>query len=95
MLRGIFIAFKASREAIIKRQEVILRNQHIIHHKLEIVEPLEEFDQTEAELVDHYESLTTKEIAYFQMGEVGSSNAPHDNNNDKNDDDESDDGEEE
>jgi hypothetical protein len=95
MLRGIFIACKASKEVIIKRQEVILRNQHIIHRKLEIAEPLHEFDKTEAELVDPYESLTTEELAYFQMGEARSSNAPDDNNNDKDDGDESDDGEEE
>jgi hypothetical protein len=95
MLRGIFTACKASKEVIIKRQEVLLWNQHIIHRKLEIVEPLAEFDETEAELVDPYRSLTTEELAYFQMGEVGSSNAPHGKNNDKNDDDESDDGEEE
>jgi hypothetical protein len=44
MLRGIFIACKASKNIIIKIQEVILRNQHVIHHKLEIAEPLEEFD---------------------------------------------------
>jgi hypothetical protein len=95
MLRGIFIACKASKEVIIKRQEVILRNQHIIHCKLEITELLEEFDETEVELVDPYGSLTAEELAYFQMGEEGSSNAPHGNNNDKNDDGESDDGEEE
>jgi hypothetical protein len=40
-------------------------------------------------------SLTVEELAYFQMGGVGSSNAPNDNNNDKDDGDESDDGEEE
>jgi hypothetical protein len=40
MLRGIFTACKASKEVIIKRQQVILRNQHIIHRKLEITEPL-------------------------------------------------------
>jgi hypothetical protein len=95
MLRGIFIACKASKEVIIKRQEGVLRNQHIIHCKLEIAEPLHEFDETEAELVDPYESLTAKELAYFQMGEAGSSNAPHDNKNNKDDGDESDDGEEE
>jgi hypothetical protein len=94
MLRGIFIACKASKEAIIKRQEVILRNQHIIHLKLEITESLE-FDETEVKLVDPYGSLTTEELAYFQMGEAVSSNAPHGNNNDKDDDDELDDGEEE
>jgi hypothetical protein len=65
MLRGIFTAFKASKEVIIKRQEVILRNQHIIHRKLEITEPLEEFDEIEDELVDPYGSLTAKELAYF------------------------------
>jgi hypothetical protein len=95
MLRGIFIACRASKEVIIKRQEGILRHQHIIHCKLEITEPLEEFDETEAELVDPYGSLTTEELAYFQMGEAVSSNAPHGNNNDKDDDDELDDGEEE
>jgi hypothetical protein len=95
MLRGIFTASKASKEVIIKRQEVILRNQHIIHKKLEIAEPLHEFDETEAELVDPYGSLTTEELVYFLMGETGSSNAPHGNNNDKDDGDESDDEEEE
>jgi hypothetical protein len=95
MLRGIFTASKASKEVIIKRQEVILRNQHIIHRKLEITEPLHEFDETEVELVDPYRSLTAEELAYFQMGEAGSSNAPHSNNNDKDDGDELDDGEEE
>jgi hypothetical protein len=82
MLRGIFIAYKVSKEVIIKRQEVILRNQHIIHHKLEITEPLHEFDETEVELVDPYGSLTVEELAYFQMGEIGSSNTTHGNNND-------------
>jgi hypothetical protein len=95
MLRGIFTAYKASKEVIIKRQEVILRNQHIIHCKLEIAEPLHEFHKTEAELVDHYGSLTTEELAYFQMGEAESFNAPHGNNNNKDDGDKSDDGEEE
>jgi hypothetical protein len=95
MLRGIFPACKASKEIIIKRQEFILRNQHIIHKKLEIVEPLHEFDETEAELVDPYWSLTTEKLAYFQMCEVGSSNGPHGNNNDKDDGDDLDDGEEE
>jgi hypothetical protein len=95
MLRGIFTASKASNEVIIKRQEVILMNQHIIHRKLEIAEPLEEFDETEAELVDPYGSLNAEEHAYFQMGVAKSSNASHGNNNDKNDDDESDDGKEE
>jgi hypothetical protein len=95
MLRSIFTACKASKEVIIKRQKVILRNQHIIHRKLEITEPLQEFDETEAELVDPYGSLTTEELAYFQMGEAGSSNAPNGNNNDKDDGDELDDGEEE
>jgi hypothetical protein len=95
MLRGIFTASKASKEVIIKRQEVILRNQHIIHKKLEIAEPLHEFDETEAGLVDSYGSLTAEELAYFLMGETGSSNAPHGNNNDKDDGDESDDEEEE
>jgi hypothetical protein len=94
MLRSIFTACRASKEVIIKRQEVILRNQHIIHCKLEIAEPLEEFDDTEAKFVDPYGSLTIEELTYFQMGEAGSSNAPHGNINDKNDDDESDDGEE-
>jgi hypothetical protein len=65
MLRDIFIACKVSKEAIIKRQEVILRYQHIIHCKFEIIEPLEEFDETEAELVDPYGSLTAEELAYF------------------------------
>jgi hypothetical protein len=65
MLRGIYTACKASKEAIIKRQEVILRNQHIIHCKLVIAEPLEEFDETEAELVDPYGPLTAEEFAYF------------------------------
>jgi hypothetical protein len=65
MLRGIFTACKASKEVIIKRQEVILMNQHIIHKKLEIVEPLHEFDETEAERIDPYGSLTAKEFAYF------------------------------
>jgi hypothetical protein len=46
-------------------QEVILRNQHIIHRKLEIVEPLHEFDETEAELVNPYGSLTIEELTYF------------------------------
>jgi hypothetical protein len=95
MLRGIFTACKASKEVIIKRQEVILRNQHIIHRKLEITEPLQEFDETEAKLVDPYGSLTAEELAYFQMGEAESSNAPHGNNNNKDDGDESDDREEE
>jgi hypothetical protein len=95
MLRDIFIACKASKEVIIKRQEVILKNQHIIYHKLEIVEPLQEFDETEAELVDPYESLTAEELAYIHMGEAGSSNAPHGNNNNKDNDNESDDGEKE
>jgi hypothetical protein len=95
MLSGIFTTCKDSKEVIIKRQEVILRNQHIIHRKLEIAEPLHEFDETEAELVDPYGSLTTEEFAYFQMGETGSSNAPHGNNKDKDNGDESDDGEEE
>jgi hypothetical protein len=63
MLRGIFTACKASKEVIIKRQEVILRNQHIIHCKLEIVEPLQEFDETEAELVDPYGSFIAEELA--------------------------------
>jgi hypothetical protein len=93
MLRGIFTACEASKDVIIKRKEVILRNQHIIHRKLEIAEPLEEFDETQTELVDPYESLIIEELAYFQMDEAGSSNAPHGNNNDKNNDDESDDGE--
>jgi hypothetical protein len=95
MLRGIFIAYRACKDVIIKRQEIILRNQYIIHRKLEIAEPLEEFDETEAALVDPYRSLTVEELAYFQMGDTGSSNAPHGNNNDKNDDDELDGGEEE
>jgi hypothetical protein len=95
MLRSIFTACKASKEVIIKRQEVILRNQHIIHRKLEIVEPLEEFDETEAELVDPYGSFTVEELAYFQLGQAGSSNVPNGNNNDKNDNDEPDDGDEE
>jgi hypothetical protein len=73
----------------------LAKNQHIIHCKLEIAEPLDEFDETEVELVDPYGSLTAKELAYFQMGEAGSSNAPHGNINDKNNDDESDDGGEE
>jgi hypothetical protein len=85
MLGGIFTTCKTSKEVIIKRQEVILRNQHIIHKKLEITEPLHEFDETEAELVDPYGSLTADELAYFQMGEAGSSNASHGNNNDKDD----------
>jgi hypothetical protein len=41
LLRGIYTTCKASKEAILKRQDVILRNQHIIHRKLEIAEPLE------------------------------------------------------
>jgi hypothetical protein len=65
MLRGIFTACWASKEVIIKRQEVILRNQHIIHRKLKIAEPLEEFDETSAELVDPYGSPTAEELAYF------------------------------
>jgi hypothetical protein len=65
MLRGIFIACKTSKEVVIKRQEVILRNQYIIHRKLEITKPLEEFDETEAELVDPNGSLTVEELAYF------------------------------
>jgi hypothetical protein len=95
MLRGIFTTCKTSKDVIIKRQEVILRNQHIIHCKLEITEPLEEFDETEGELIDPYNSLTAEELAYFQMGEIGSSNASHVNNNDENDDEKSEDGEEE
>jgi hypothetical protein len=94
MLKGIFTACKASKEVIIKRQEVILRNQHIIHRMLEITETLEEFDETQAELVDPYGSLTTEELACFQMGEAGSPNASHGNNNNKDDVHESDDGEE-
>jgi hypothetical protein len=87
MLRGTFTACSASKEVIIMRQEVILRNHHIIHHKLEITEPLEEFDEIEAELVDPYGSLTAKELAYIQMGEARSSNTPHGIINNKNDDD--------
>jgi hypothetical protein len=89
MLREIFIACKASKQVIINSQEVILRNQHIIHCKLETAEPLHEFDETKAELVDPYGCPTTEGLTYFQMGEAGSSNAPHGNNNDKDDDDES------
>jgi hypothetical protein len=37
----------------------------MIHHKLEIAEPLEEFDETEVELVDPYGFLTAEELAYF------------------------------
>jgi hypothetical protein len=81
MLRGIFTTYKAFKDVIIKRQEVILRNL--------LAEPLEEFDKIKVELVDPSGSITAKELAYFQMGEAGSSNAPHSNNNDKNDDDES------
>jgi hypothetical protein len=92
MLRGIFTTCKASKEVIIKRQEVILRNLHIIHRKLEIAEPLHEFDEIEAELVNPYGSLTADELAYFYMGEARSSNAPHGNNHDKDDGDESYDG---
>jgi hypothetical protein len=77
MLRGIFTTCKTSKD-------VILHNQHIIHRKLEIAAPLEEFDETAGELVDLYGSLTTKELAYFQMGEAGSSNAPHVKNNNEN-----------
>jgi hypothetical protein len=40
ILRGIFTACKTSKEVIIKRQEVILKNQLIIHRKLEITQPL-------------------------------------------------------
>jgi hypothetical protein len=58
-LRGIFIACKTSKDVIIKRQEVILHNQHIIYHKLQIAEPLEEFGEIEAELIDPYGSITT------------------------------------
>jgi hypothetical protein len=94
MLRGIFISCKASKESIIKRQEVILRHQRIIHCKLEVAGPLQEFDEIEVKLVDPYGSLTAEELTYFHMGEAGSSNAPHGNNNDKNNDDKSDDGEE-
>jgi hypothetical protein len=72
MLRGIFTACTTSKEVIIKRQADILRNQHIIHHNLEITEPLEKFDETETELVDPYKPLTAKELAYFQMGEAHS-----------------------
>jgi hypothetical protein len=85
MLRGIFTACKASKKVIIKRQEVIPRIQHIIHKKLEITKPLHEFDETQADLVDPYGPLTADELAYFQMGEAVSSNAPHGNNNDKDD----------
>jgi hypothetical protein len=95
MLREIFIACKTSKQVIINSQEVILRNQHIIHCKLETAEPLHEFDETKAELVDPYGCLTTEGLTYFQMGEAGSSNASHGNNNDKDDGDESDDSEEE
>jgi hypothetical protein len=48
-----------------------------------------EFDETEAELVEPYDSLTAEELAYFQMSETGSFNTPHGNNNDENDDDHS------
>jgi hypothetical protein len=92
---GIFIACKASNEVIIKRREVILRNQHIIHKNLETAKPLHEFDETEAELGDSYGFLTAEELAYFQMGEAESFNAPHGNNNDRDYGDKSDDGEEE
>jgi hypothetical protein len=95
MLSGIFIACKTSKDVIIKRQGVIIRNQHIIHCKLEIAEPLEEFEETEAELVDPYGSLNVEELVYFQMGEAGSSNAPHGKNNDENDDKQFEDGEKE
>jgi hypothetical protein len=56
MLRGIFTTCKTSKE-------VILRNQHIIHRKLEIAKPLHEFDEIEVKLVDPYGSLTAKELA--------------------------------
>jgi hypothetical protein len=95
MLRGVFTACNTSKGVIIKRQEVILRNQRIIYHKLEIAKPLEKFDETEVDPVDPYRSLTTEELGYFQVGEVGSSHAPHGNNNNKNDVDDSSDGEEE
>jgi hypothetical protein len=65
MLSGIFTTYKASKEVIIKRQEVILRNQHIIHCKLEITEPLHEFDEIEVELVDPYRPLTAEDLSYF------------------------------
>jgi hypothetical protein len=48
----------------------------------------------EAEIVDHYGSLTAEDLEYFPMSEAGSSNTPHDNNNDENDDEQSKDGEE-
>jgi hypothetical protein len=62
---------------------------------LQIAKALEEFDEIEAELVDPYDSLTTEELVYFQMGEAESSNATHGNNNDENDDEQSEDGWEE
>jgi hypothetical protein len=65
MLRGIFTACKASKEVIIKRQEIILRNRHIIHRKLEMAKSFEEFDEIEAKLVDPYGPLTAEELAYF------------------------------
>jgi hypothetical protein len=66
MLRGIFTAYNASKVVIIKRQEVILRNQHIIHKKLEIIELLHEFDETEVELVDPYGFLTATSLLTFR-----------------------------
>jgi hypothetical protein len=65
MLRGIFSTCKTSKNVTSKSQEVILCNQQIIHYKLEIAKPLEEFDETEIELVDIFASLTIKELGYF------------------------------
>jgi hypothetical protein len=65
MLRGIFSTCKTSKNVTSKSQEVILCNQQIIHYKLEIAKPLEEFDETEIELVDLFASLTIKELGYF------------------------------
>jgi hypothetical protein len=52
-----------------RKQNAILKNQCLFHEKLQIEEPLAEVEDEEEspEIADPFASLTTNELAYFEM----------------------------
>jgi hypothetical protein len=72
---------KQSMDVVCEHQEVLLENQQILHHKMQVEQPFVEFSPIEAlpELPDPFASLTAAEMVFHGMDTLGtlSSHARH------------------
>jgi hypothetical protein len=73
LFKGLFTMCQCTNyclDIIERKQDATLKNQHLIHQRLHIEEPLEEVAEEEElpKPIDPFTFLTLDELAYFEMG---------------------------